>query len=50
MSKHHDDGTSMNLEKIQNRLDNDDFGPEIVDIIKWLVEQLSRKNEGQSND
>jgi len=40
----------MNLEKIQNRLDNDDFGPEIVDIIKWLVEQLSRKNEGQSND
>jgi len=45
MNKHHDDGTQYSLEGVEKKLRKDTYGPEVVDVISWLVEQIRERDQ-----
>jgi hypothetical protein len=48
MGKHHDDGTKITLENIRKKLKKDDYGPEVTDTIKFLVDSLDENTRNIS--
>jgi hypothetical protein len=45
MSKHHNDGTKISIDLILKKLKNEEYGPEVIDTIEWLIEQVQQKGK-----
>ena len=45
MSKHHNDGTKITLDTVKSKIENDEYGPEVVDTIKFLVDYIDNMSK-----
>ena len=50
MSKHQNDGTIITLELIKKRLERDDYGPEVVETIKYLVALVKNQENNKQEE
>lgn len=40
MSKHHYDGTKYDLDQIRAKVENEEYGPEVIDTISFLLDSI----------
>lgn len=45
MSKHHYDGTKITIDIVRRKLDNGDYGSEVIDTIQFLIDQIDNLKE-----
>jgi len=47
MSKHNNDGTIITLKLIEKKLEQDDYGPEVLETIKYLVDLVKNQENNK---